>query len=134
MKYPRDFTVELTRKPICGVLSVAMIAGVSFAKATQAIKDNMLPFQKRHGGKTYHDQRLGALSDLGVRYRDIKVEKMTLARCIHEHCHPGRTYMINTSSHVVTYRDGEVADQNEISHIRDHSSRRRFVRNLTEII
>ena len=134
MKYPVDFTTELSKKPICGVLSVAMIAGVTFAQATQAIKNNMMPFQKRHGGKTYHEQRLGALEELGIQFRDMNVPRVTLAHCIHKYCDANRTYMINTSSHVVTVRNKVVADQVEIANIEEHATKRYFVRNLTEIL
>lgn len=135
MNYPSDFTYELSKKPICGVLSVAMIAGCTFAEATKAIKNNMMPWQKRHGGKTNHEQRLGALKELGVKFIDHEVtSRKTLARVIEDIMFTGKTYMINMSSHVVTYKNGEVADQYEISHIRDHGSRRCFVRNITEIL
>lgn len=135
MQYPKDFTSELRRKPICGVLSVAMIAGTTFANATKAIKDNMLPHQKRHGGKTYVEQRCGALRQLGIGYREIKVEgRQTLRNVIRNYCRPGRTYMITTSQHVITYRDGEVADQAIIDHYEQHPARRCFVRHMIEVL
>lgn len=137
MDYPEDFTFEeYSRKPICGVLSVAILAGVSFAEATKAIKANMLPHQKRHGGKTYHAQRMGALSSLGVFFRERKVSsRMTLHRWVVNYCEPGKRYMITTSSHVVTVDEHwNVYDQVEVAYVGDHGSRRCFVREVLEIV
>jgi uncharacterized protein YbcV (DUF1398 family) len=135
LKYPADFTEELKKKPICGVLSVAMVADVSFKQATHAIAKNLMPHQKRHGGKTYHEQRCNALKDLGVHYKEIPVNaRMTLARAIGYYCQPGKTYMITTSSHVVTVKDSRVADQVEIASIKLHASRRCIARNILEIV
>jgi hypothetical protein len=96
----------------------------------------MMSFQKRHGGKTYHEQRIGALNELGVYTRDIPVEakRYNLTAVIERLCNPNKTYMINTSSHVVTVRNGLVADQYEIANYNEHKSRRCFVRNITEIV
>lgn len=135
MKYPSDWKPELSRKPICGVLSVAMIAGVTFARATQAIKNNMMPWQKRHGGKTYHEQRMSALFELDLHPCELSFEgKPVLRKAIEENCLPNRTYMITTSKHVVTVRNNIVADQDEISHIDFHPARRCFVRHIVEIL
>jgi hypothetical protein len=135
MQYPKDFTTEIAKKPICGVLSVAMIANVTFARATQACKNNMLSFQKRHGGKTYHEQRINALKELGVECREIPVtQKLTLGATIELICRPSRTYMITTSSHVVTVAQDEVADQDTICWHREHPARRCFVRHIVEIV
>lgn len=133
MQYPTDFTSELKRKPICGVLSVAMIAGVPFNKATEVIKKNLMPWQKRHGGRTYHEQRLKSLKTLGVPFREVPTPKMNLGRFVREHAKPNKTYMVETGSHVVTVRNALVADQTEIKPIDQHGCRRYFVMNVTEI-
>ena len=133
MRYPNDFTDDLRRKPICGVLSTAMIAKVSFAKATDVIKNNLMPHQKRHGGKTYHEQRLNALRELGVPFREVPVRKQTLQNWVKCATLTGKLYMVTTSKHVVTVRDELVADQCEINYIDDHVARRCFVRHVVEI-
>jgi hypothetical protein len=53
MQYPTDFTDDLRKKPICGVLAVAVACNSSFSQAEDAIKRNLQPWQKRHGGRTY---------------------------------------------------------------------------------
>jgi hypothetical protein len=136
MQYPADFTADLKRKPICGVLSIAIIAGVSFAKATETVKKNLMPYQKRHGGKTSHEQRLKCLDVLGVKYREVVlgVRRRNLRTSIALYCKPGKTYMINTTSHVVTVKNNIVCDQVEVTNIDKHGSRRCFVRNITEVL
>lgn len=134
MQYPIDFTDNLRKKPICGVLSIAVIAGCTFADATNAVKKNLMPHQKRHGGKTYHEQRLGALRHLGVNFIEHKnVAKRNLSSWVALNAMPGVTYMVTTSIHVVTVRDGFVIDQYEHAYIGVHSARRCFVRKVVEI-
>ena len=133
MNYPTDWKEELRKKPICGVLSVAIIANVTFEQATQAIKNNLMPHQKRHGGRTYHPQRRDALRELGVSFIEHYFSKMTLQRWVADHARPDTTYMVQTSSHVVTVRNGLVADQVEIKNISEHNSRRCFVRTVLQI-
>lgn len=134
MKYPTDWKEEYRRKPICGVLSVAMIAEVTFARATEAIKNNLMPFQKRHGGKTYAEQRKNALLELGFKSRELPVTKMTLEKWVGKCSELGKIYMVTTSSHVVTVIDGMVADQVEIKDFMQHGSRRCYIRHVLEII
>lgn len=135
MQYPSDFTDDLRKKPICGVLAVAMIANVTFARATEAIKNNMLPHQKRHGGKTYFEQRVNALKELGVPCEELTlIGKPTLKNAIASYCDPNETYMIDTSGHCVTVRNGIVWDQYECSPIHQHRSKRCFVRNIAKVL
>ena len=135
MFYPTDFTDDLRRKPICGVLAIAVAAGTSFAQATEAVKQNLLPHQKRHGGKTYHEQRLGALDTLGVKYVELpKPPKMTLARWYTEHAYLNKHYMVMTSAHIVTVKNGVLMDQQQCCALEHFNSRHCFVREVTEIV
>jgi hypothetical protein len=135
MKYPADFTDDLRKKPICGVLAVAVVAGITFAEATEVIKRNLMPWQKRHGGRTYPEQLEASLRELNVNFHVLPImEKLTLERWITKYCNPGKTYMIATSRHFVTFRDGIVVDQYEINPISVFGARRCFVRQVLEII
>lgn len=135
MKYPSDLTDKLKKKGICGVLSLAIIANVSFAQATQAAKNNMMSFQKRHGGATYPDQLRGALKELGVRFGQYSIEeRRNLQTTVRTRLKKDTTYMILTSRHVVTVRNGVVADQAEILPIAEHCARRCFVTHILEIL
>jgi hypothetical protein len=139
MNYPRDFNESLRNKPICGVLAVAICAGTTFERATAVIKDNMMPHQKRHGGKTFDEQIDNSLRDLGKRFYKIaswdqkERGRPTLRRAIEEYCVNGRTYMITTSRHVVTVRDGVVVDQTIMAPIAKHPAKRQFVVRIVEI-
>lgn len=133
MKFPEDWTEELARKPICGVLAVAVIANTTFAKATLAIKSNMLPQQKRHGGKTYHTQRLGALDQLGVEYKD-QIWDLTLNQFITKHAKPNTLYMINITGHVVLYKNDLILDQRGVISWTDFPNKRKKIKNVTRII
>ncbi len=134
MQFPVDWTEDLVRKPICGVLAVAVVAGVTFKKATLAIKANMLPHQKRHGGKTYHEQRLGALRDLGIKFHDQMWDKVALNRFITGAAQPDTMYMINVTGHVIVYKDGFVIDQRGKVPYEEYPNKRQYVRNVTRII
>ena len=135
MNYPSDFTPELRNKPICGVLSVAMLANVTFARATQAIKNNLMPWQKRHGGKTYHEQRLNALRELGVNFvQHPTPAKQTLERWVLTSADPSKVYAVQTTKHVVTVKDGIVVDQYEINPIEKFGAKRCFVREVVEVL
>lgn len=101
------------QKPICGVLSIAIIANCTFEKATEVVKKHMLPHQKRHGGKTYHEQRKNALKELGVNFTELRPYG-TAQRWISEN-RPGY-FMITTTSHVITVLDGYVCDQTQVCH------------------
>ncbi len=134
MNYPSDFTAEIAKKPICGVLSTATIAGVSFAYANNLYKKNLMRGRKRHGGRTSHEQRCVVLTLLGVRYKEIPVtSRKNLRYTVENLCKPGVTYMITTSSHVVTVRDGIVQDQDEQSSFVGHGARLCFVRHILQI-
>lgn len=136
MQFPADWTEDLVRKPICGVLAVAVIAGVTFKEATLAIKANMLPHQKRHGGKTYHEQRLGALKQLGVEFHDqLRLDRITLNHWLcSSNPISGTMYMINVTGHVIIYKDGFVIDQRGKVPYEEYPNKRQYVRNVTRII
>lgn len=135
MDFPSDWTEDLVRKPICGVLAVAVIASVTFHKATLAIKANMLPHQKRHGGKTYHEQRLGALKQLGIEFKDVMVRDFTLNRYFQSGMLNSRDmYMINVTGHVIVYHDGYILDQRGKMPFEDYPNKRQMIKNVTRII
>lgn len=131
MYYPVDWQEELARKPICGVLAVAVVANITFAEATDLVKKHMLPHQKRHGGKTYAEQRYGALNDCGVKYMPLNVKRQTLLRFLREN--PEGTYMIEVTGHVVVYKDGLVIDQSQIANVEEHWAKRKFIIEVFEI-
>lgn len=131
MKYPSDWKEELSKKPICGVLATAAAAGCSFEMATDAIKRSLMPWQKRHGGRTYPEQVMEAMNKLGVKYTQLpQPSKMTLAKWHALNAMPNVHYMVWTSRHVVTIENAYAMDQYEISHIDSFAARRCFVREI----
>lgn len=131
LNYPSDWDMALSKKPICGVLATALAANVTFDKATDAIKRSLMPWQKRHGGRTYPEQVAEAMNKLGVKYVQLpSVPKMTLTNWHKTYAMPNVHYMVWTSGHVVTVENAYAMDQYEISHIEDFKSRRCFVREV----
>jgi hypothetical protein len=131
MKYPSDWKEELSKKPICGVLATAVAASVTFEKATDAIKRSLMPWQKRHGGKTYPEQVAEAMNKLGVNYTQLpQPERMTLHKWHSLYAMPNVHYMVWTSGHVVTVQNAYAMDQYEIAHIDEFGPRRCYVREV----
>lgn len=133
MQYPSDFTEDLRKKPICGVLATAVVTRRTFAEATAAIKANMLPHQKRHGGRTYDEQICNAVVSLGVGIREVPVRRQTLQRWVAECSQADRTYIVWTAGHVMTVYNDMVMDQYMHEHYTEHQSRRCFVKRVFEV-
>lgn len=135
MQYPKDWTYELSQKGVCGILAVAISAGVSYKQANEACKKNMMPWQKRHRGGTFTEQRMGALKTLGKRFVEIVPEQRRNVRTtIRELCRSDRTYVLTTAQHVLVYRNGELADQGLIDHYESHPGKRQFVKHIVEVL
>ncbi len=105
IEYPNGFSQpEMSRKPICGVLAIAICASVDYPVAHAACKRHMP--NKRFRGSTWPSQQLKALDDLAVRYVQVLVEGWRLRDLIRERFEPGVLYMVTVPGHVVTVRDG----------------------------
>lgn len=131
LNYPSDWDTALSKKPICGVLATAVAAQVTFEAATNAIKNSLMPWQKRHGGRTYPEQVAEAMNKLGVSYTQLPdVQKMTLRRWHELYALPNVRYMVWTSGHVVSTYNAYAMDQCEINHIESFGPRRCFVREV----
>jgi hypothetical protein len=137
MNYPEGFSrAELSRKPICGVLSVALCANVSYPVAHAACKRamNALGVGLRFRGRTYQVQREHALASLAVRFeKETLGLGETLGHWVAKYAVPGVAYMVCVRGHVVTVRDGIIVDQNANLPAIMHPSRRKFVTRITRI-
>ena len=123
-----------SKKPICGVLAVALCAGVSYDVARDACRRSMAEGRQRFGGRTHHKQRIKALSSLAVKFVDLTFNgNITLGNWVASYAVPGALYMVNVTGHVVAIRDGFVIDQFSRCHISQHTSRRKQVKNITRI-
>lgn len=108
----------------CGVLSVAICARVSFEKAWAACR-----MRKGSKGATSAYQRETALNSLKVRFekRAMSARRSTMRVFVRDFTVPGATYMVTTSRHVVTVRDGIVIDQQGASPAATHWTRNKRV-------
>lgn len=108
----------------CGVLSVAIVAGVSFEKAWAACR-----MRKGSKGATSAGQREIALNALKVRFEKKRFLKTrpTVRVFARDWTVPGVTYMATTHGHVVTVKDGIVIDQQGASPAATHWTRNKRV-------
>lgn len=114
--------------PCCGVLAVAMLAGVTFEAAWDAIK----PHVRRRGswqGSTYDWQRRKALEALGVKFVEERFydKPMTVKTFVEWLAKPNTHYNVHVRGHVVHVFNGVVTDQAESLPAREHRSGRRKV-------
>jgi len=115
IEYPVGFSQEeLRNKPICGVLAVAIAAGVSYQVSLAALKRNMPSHRKRFTGGTYDQQQLAALSQLGVQYQVTLVDGWRFGEMVEAgKFEADTTYLITIRGHIFTYRNGIVCDQSK---------------------
>jgi hypothetical protein len=149
MRYPDGYTPR--REPHCGVLSVAIAAGVTFERAWNVLK----PMQAKPSawrGRTYRYDRIAALKALGVSFTENLCIPAPLMRGLHpdylrgqgyvprctiatfaRKAKPGVTYSLSVAGHVVTLRDGMVADQNGIAPAAQHWCARKIIKHIVTI-
>lgn len=118
-EYPAGFYSSYhSQKPICGVLSVAIAAGVTYDVAcstlTEALK-KVHPTRQRFGGKTSTPQRNLALKMLGVHFEEtvIVTKKPKLIDVVKDF-EPGVIYLVCTPKHVQAIKDGYLIDQGRL--------------------
>lgn len=125
LEYPDGFQFEKhNKKPICGVVSVAICAGVSLEVARATLRaDYIRRGGQRFRGGTNQAQRGRALSLLGVQFEThTLVGKMNLRNWYAKYGKPGVLYSVRVTGHVVTVKDGMVIDQHRHKPIWEHKS------------
>lgn len=134
MQYPSDFTEEMRKQGICGVLAIAVAAGVTMAEAHDACKRNLTPEQKRHVRRTFDPQIAAALRDLGKEVTDYPIaRRQTLRGWVADQMPPYETLLVFVSGHVMVVRDGLVLDQVACDFTPAHPASRRFVTQVWKI-
>jgi hypothetical protein len=125
----------------CGVLAVAICAGVSFEKAWKACR-----MRKGSKGATCDFQRETAMKTLGVKFDNKRVMlrrgrgfkahyvQPTLKVFARDWTTSGVTYMVTLSRHVVTLKDGIVIDQAGAAPVEKHWTRNKRVRRSMKIL
>ena len=130
MEYPSGFKAEIhSKKPICGVLAVAVCAGVSYDVAhaiTKKVTLELMPERQRFGGRTYLKHLRVAMERLAVKLSPtIVVNKpLTVARFAREYAKPGMTYLLQISGHFLCVRDGIAIDQEQSLPVELHKCQR----------
>lgn len=99
--------MDATRRPVCGVVVVAAVAGVTFSDAW-----GLLAGMHKPGWKGWTDERVRntALMHYGVKLARIHVNRTTL-NALAPRLDPERRYIIRTSRHVQLVYRGQVLDQ-----------------------
>lgn len=139
-------------QPHCGVLALAMCVGVSFETAWATLAPACTARDPKWTGRTYARERRDALQTLGVGYherlaipgprwawmkdRDEGVDFMprcTVATFAKKHAEPGVAYMVNIKGHVLTLRDGLLADQFGLAPVAQHGCARSMIIAVIEI-
>ncbi len=135
LEYPEGFAPALANKPICGVLAVAVCAKVSYQVANEACRRTMLSHQTRHGGRTYHDQRIAALRTLGAKFIELPLlTNITLKNFVLKQAKRDVVYMVGVTGHVVTVLNNAVMDQAGCWNILLSPNAGENVRKIVEII
>ncbi len=134
MNYPSDFTEDMRKIGICGVLAIAVATDSTMAEAHAACARNLMPHQKRHVRNTYDGQIENSIKELGKQVFTVETPKMNLARWEREYGpERNRTYVLFINGHVMTYRNGDLMDQEANCSIYEHPRRRCFVKKVMEI-
>lgn len=128
LEYPNGFVgSKWQRRGICGVLSVALCAGVSFEVAHAGCKRAMIDLKLglRFRGGTYHKQRLRVLDRLAVRYEEVALTgRTTVGDFASYHAKPGVAYMLRIKGHVLTLKDGVACDQGHCGPVSSYKRRK----------
>lgn len=135
--YPCGFDASVhSKKPICGVLAVALCAGVSYPVAHAACKASMkaLKLGVRFGGRTWLTQIEHSLKGLAVRFAKYRVhDNPTVGFFAAHRAEPGVTYLLRVKGHFVTLRDGMLIDQISNAPWQLHKTHRRHVTHYLRI-
>ncbi len=119
--------------PNCGVIAVAVAAGVSFQKSWDTFK-TINGRSDRWRGVTYAHEHLAALRRLSVKYvRQRDGIGRTLAAFVRDHTNQTGTYFISTGRHVQIVRGGVVIDQRGPAPIAEYWGRNKRVKRALKI-
>lgn len=137
--YPEGFDATQDKnRPICGVLAVAIAAGVSFDVAFAACKRNMPKHRQRMRGSTYKEQRDAALKELGVkfnaRFRCNDIHTFSVLQFCEMHANDGFVYLLEVRGHVMTFRDGCIIDQGKYIPWQSYAKPRIKLKRVVKII
>ena len=140
--------VPAVRTPVCGVVAVAHVAGVSAETAFAEFKQH-LQKTARWRGRTTEAERRRMLEHYEVRFEllgqprlkregrrgrpKLNTLGMQLQQWAEICAHEGVCYLVTTSRHCQVVRDGIVTDQGGTQQMRDFWGRRKHVKSVVQI-
>lgn len=133
MNYPVDFTEDMRKQGICGVLAIAVASNRSMKQAHEACARNLMPHQKRHVKRTYDEQIIASILGFGKSVEHLEVARQNLRSWVSRCARPGEHYLVFVSGHVLTVKNGLVLDQHSYAPVDEHPSRRQFVQRVMRI-
>lgn len=128
--YPDGFDTTAKRVGNCGVLALAICAGVSYQVAWEACKRNLKLLGKdrqRMRVATNHAQRLASLRQLAVKCIEVDPEGFTVRQFAERYADNGKVYMLRIKGHVVTLKGGFVVDQHRCLPWQQYNKRRKIL-------
>ncbi len=132
MKYR---TESLGQKPICGLVAMSLVAGVSLQESIEAYQKACValgrkPMQGNWKGATYHRIRKYALEKLlNVDIEKTKHSGISL-KTFAKYAEPNTMYMVRTTGHVQVYLNGCVVDQGGITPIEEFWGKRKRIKDV----
>lgn len=111
--YPNGFDSDKhSNMPICGVLSLAIAAGVSFDVAHATCRSTMDSHRQRFRGGISLKQLERAMDKLATRYvKRTVVGSLTLRKFAEKYAKPDTVYIMRKRGHLFTFKNGVVCDQ-----------------------
>lgn len=126
------------RRPDCGVIAVAVAAGIDYWKAWNIIRA-VGGYTSRWKGSTWASDRAKALKRLGKR-PPVKIQLpkgMTVKTFMRDHATPNVRYWVTTRNHIVTafVKDGEwhLVDQSHFAGKSHNPTLRQHVESVYEL-
>jgi hypothetical protein len=98
--------------PNCGVVSLAMICGISHAEAWELLKAKQRGAGRGWKGGTYDTQRKAVFRQLGVQYEIVLIPRLTLNQFLRsEYYQRSQTYELCVTRHAMCLHRHKLYDQ-----------------------
>lgn len=134
IEYPVDMKFNL---PNCGIVAMAICAETTLEEATEWFRA-CRPRNRNWKGSTHHPDYPKWLRHKGVWFRQVDYNSRERVRTIGDFAQwaakPGVLYAIRCAGHMMTCKDGWIADQHHIVKVSDHWKRNARLKNHWEII
>lgn len=136
INHPDGFTNTDARRPICGVVAVAICSNRSLSECFNFFSERKKKYSNRvFTGPTLYYDRICALKHFNVDFIELKTPKpLVFNKFVSNMTVPDKLYMVQVRGHVVTVKNNIVIDQGEARHFSKHWVKRMQVRRVIEIL